>query len=323
MHTTRFALTFALAAGIAAAQQDSPGITVDLNGATLLHRSPVTYVQGSGPKTGTVAVEVTLDASGNVNDARILSGPDELRRPVLQSVLAWHFASATAGAQRQVTVSFKAPMTVEERVTGAVAQERAAQARELVRQAEAKFGPRTLQSVEVLGLEAAQRDDLLARLPVRAGSSLNSDVMEQVTRAVREFDEHMVVSTSLAGADGVLKMVIGSPEARMKPRALPPTGDTAGRISVGGNVQQAKLISQPRPVYPPAAKEARIQGVVKLQAVIGKDGAVQQLEVLSGHPLLVQSSLEAVQQWTYQRTLLNGAPVEVTTQIDVNYTLSQ
>ena len=98
---------------------------------------------------------------------------------------------------------------------------------------------------------------------------------------------------------------------------------SAQRIKVGGNVQQSKLISQVRPVYPVEAKQARIQGVVKLSAVIGKDGTVQQLEVISGHPLFVPSSLEAVKQWVYDRTLLNGAPVEVMTQIDVNYMLSQ
>lgn len=95
------------------------------------------------------------------------------------------------------------------------------------------------------------------------------------------------------------------------------------RIRVGGNVQQARLIYQPKPYYPAAAKEVRIQGVVKLSAVIDKDGAIQQLEVISGHPLLVQSALAAVKDWVYEKTLLNGEPVEVATQIDVNYTLSQ
>jgi protein TonB len=88
-------------------------------------------------------------------------------------------------------------------------------------------------------------------------------------------------------------------------------------------VQQTKLVSMSRPVYPPEAKAARIQGVVKLNATIAKDGTIQHLEVISGHPLLAQSALEAVKQWVYQPTLLNGQPVEVITDIDVNYTLSQ
>jgi protein TonB len=62
---------------------------------------------------------------------------------------------------------------------------------------------------------------------------------------------------------------------------------------------------------------------VHLSAVIGKDGTIQNLEVIDGHPLLVQSALDAVRQWVYKPTLLNGQPVEVVTQIDVNFTLAQ
>ena len=78
-------------------------------------------------------------------------------------------------------------------------------------------------------------------------------------------------------------------------------------------MQQAKLIRQPKPVYPPLAKQARISGVVHLTAVIAKDGTIQDLKVISGHPLLVQAAMEAVKQWVYQPTLLNGEPVEVVT----------
>jgi protein TonB len=83
------------------------------------------------------------------------------------------------------------------------------------------------------------------------------------------------------------------------------------------------LIRQPHPVYPPLAKQDHIQGTVKLSATISKDGTIQKLEVINGHPLLVPAALEAVKQWVYQPTLLNGEPVEVITQIDVNFTLSQ
>jgi len=98
---------------------------------------------------------------------------------------------------------------------------------------------------------------------------------------------------------------------------------TPQRIRVGGNVQQAKLLKQPKPIYPPLAKQARIQGVVRFTAIIGKDGTIQNLQLVTGHPLLVPSAQEAVKQWVYQPTLLNGEPVEVITQIDVNFTLSQ
>ena len=77
-----------------------------------------------------------------------------------------------------------------------------------------------------------------------------------------------------------------------------------------------------RPQYPPLARQARIQGTVKLSAVISKDGSIQKLEVMSGHPLLVPAALAAVKQWRYKPTLLNGEAVEVLTNIDVNFTLS-
>ena len=105
------------------------------------------------------------------------------------------------------------------------------------------------------------------------------------------------------------------------PPPLPPK-EAPKRIRVGGQVQQARLISQPRPIYPALAKQARIQGTVQLQAVIAKDGSVLQLDILSGHPLLLQSAMDAVRQWRYHPVLLNGEPVEVVTTIAVIFTLS-
>ena len=126
---------------------------------------------------------------------------------------------------------------------------------------------------------------------------------------------------------GVLGGIIGSVPSAAPPPPPPPKIEkkevVPQRIKVGGNVQQAMLIAQPRPIYPPLAKQARIQGVVELNAIIGKDGTVQNLTVAKGHPLLVQAALDAVRQWRYKPTLLNGEPVEVQTTIDVNFTLSQ
>jgi protein TonB len=128
---------------------------------------------------------------------------------------------------------------------------------------------------------------------------------------------------------GVIGGIIGSVPTAAPPPPPPPVKKeepkpvAPQRIRVGGNVQQAMLIRQPKPVYPPLAKQARIQGTVRLNAIIGRDGTIQNLQVASGHPLLVPSALEAVKQWVYKPTLLNGEPVEVITQIDVNFTLSQ
>jgi TonB family protein len=97
------------------------------------------------------------------------------------------------------------------------------------------------------------------------------------------------------------------------------------RIRVGGNVQAAKLIYKQQPVYPPQMKEAGITGTVVLQAVIGKEGDILNLEVLSPevHPDLISAAVDAVKNWKYEPTKLNGENVEVVTMINVNFTLSR
>jgi len=125
---------------------------------------------------------------------------------------------------------------------------------------------------------------------------------------------------------GVLGGVIGgvmSSVTAAPPPPPPPKAATPKRIRVGGQVESARLIFQPKPEYPPLAKMARIQGTVRLEAIISKDGTIQDLKVVSGHPLLVKAALEAVQRWRYQPTLLNGEPVEVVTEVDVNFTLAE
>lgn len=110
----------------------------------------------------------------------------------------------------------------------------------------------------------------------------------------------------------------------MGPAAAPPkpTAPAPVRIKQGGEVTAASIITQTHPVYPPLARQARIQGTVLLHAIIDKDGQVSKLEVVSGHPLLVQSALDAVKQWRYKPTQLNGNPVEVDTTIQVTFTMN-
>jgi protein TonB len=116
---------------------------------------------------------------------------------------------------------------------------------------------------------------------------------------------------------GVLGGVIGGAGG-----GPPPPKPTQSRIKQGGAVTAASLINRVQPVYPPLARQTRVSGTVRLHAIISKDGSVQQLEVLQGHPLLVQAALDAVRQWRYRPTLLNGEPVEVDTTIDVIFSLN-
>jgi periplasmic protein TonB len=105
------------------------------------------------------------------------------------------------------------------------------------------------------------------------------------------------------------------------PMAVPKVA-TPTRIRVSQGVTAGLVIKRVNPVYPPLARTARVQGSVLLAAVIGKDGTIQNLHVVSGHPLLTQAALDAVRQWRYKPYILNGEPVEVDTQVTVNFTLS-
>jgi TonB family protein len=314
---------------LAAAPQvvnDAPGISVDLGGAAVLHRAPVAYPDGARRKRvqGAVMVEVTFDAGGGVADARVLSGPEELRNAALQSVLQWHFAHEAAGNKRQVTISFQLPESQAQPAPAAVAGVRTAVPRKGNAELD-KFFTRTLKGINVIGLSEEARNELLARLPVRAGTVMTRENQFAALKAVDDFDEHLTVQfTPFGGSDTDVLMTVVAPIPGMN-QAQPRTAelDAPGAIRVGGNIQSTKLIQKTRPMYPPEAKAARIQGVVKLMALIAKDGTIKRLEVISGHPLLVPSALDAVKSWVYETTLLNGEPVEVQTQIDVNYTLSQ
>jgi protein TonB len=98
-----------------------------------------------------------------------------------------------------------------------------------------------------------------------------------------------------------------------------PPGKEPNRVRQGGAVQEAKIVRRVIPAYPPLARQARVQGVVKLMGIIARDGTIQHLQVLSGHPLLVPAAVAAVRQWLYRPTYLNGDPVEVQAPIDVNF----
>jgi periplasmic protein TonB len=93
------------------------------------------------------------------------------------------------------------------------------------------------------------------------------------------------------------------------------------RIRVASQVAEANLIHDVPPQYPPEAGRDRIEGTVVLLAVIGSDGSVTDVQVMSGLPILAQAAIEAVKQWRYKPYLLNGVPVEIDSRITINFTL--
>ena len=115
---------------------------------------------------------------------------------------------------------------------------------------------------------------------------------------------------------GVMGSIISSGSA------IVPKIATPQRVRVSAGVTSGLKVKDVKPVYPPLARQARIQGTVVLHAVISKDGSITGLNLVSGHPMLAPAAIDAVKQWRYKPYLLNGEPVEVDTEVMVNFTLS-
>jgi periplasmic protein TonB len=263
---------------------------------------------------GNVVVEVSVNESGTVNDARVLSGPEELRSAALQSVLQWHFANdAHAALKTQTTITFD------------LAAQRSAPGKGSRVPPPPPPPPPSSQTVE--RILYAVPDDLKqkieSRITLREGDQLSGNTVADLHNTIASIDEHlrMVIQTPMnAKGANVIFMLDTQADAAAEPQGAPTTQPRV--IRVGGTVQAFNLIDKVPPVYPQDAKMARIQGVVRFTATIDKTGHVTSLQLISGHPLLVNAARDAVAQWVYKPTLLNGNPVDVTTQIDVNFTLA-
>ena len=280
-------------------ENDSSNITVHSGPLPLLHRAAVQYPKNALAKhiEGTVALELTLSETGTVTDARVLSGPEELRGAALQSVLEWHFAS-DAQPKTQVSIDFKLP--VAEAMPGTLMAPPEDQAR-----------------LDRLFIQAPDsiKQKLEGHLPLREGDRITQSALNDLSAALKDVDEHLRV-TIHPNADKTGSMIFIALNS-------PGPGEAPKRIRVGGNVEAANIVQKVTPIYPAEAKANRVQGSVRFTVIIGKDGRVQNLTLVSGDPVLAQAAKDAVQQWVYKPTLLNGDPVEVMTQVDVNFTLSQ
>ena len=309
----------------------APAQIVRSGGDNLLHRSAIEYPAAARERgiQGTVIVRATLDEKGNVADAQIVSGPEILRRAALKSVLDWHY-SRTSGAPSTVDVAidFQLPPQGEQR-DRKILQEKADLDRQMLRKIEEdrakieRFGSATIARIEFgAGVPHAVQEAVKSRLTVQVGDQFRPEIMGQVKQSIQEVDEHLTLGMNMREKDGNKEatLYLSYPNAA---EPVGPAGASPARLRVGGNVQQEMLISKAPIKYPVEAKQARIQGTVRFSALIGKDGTVKSLEVVNGHPLLVAAAEDGVKQWVYKPTLLNGQPVEVSTMIDVNFSLSQ
>ncbi len=329
---------------------DAAGVSVDTQGTHLMHRAPVAYprdAQMAGIE-GIVLAQVKLDANGNVSDESILGGPEQLRKPVLESLLTWHFTKDAADSTRQIVVTFRMPdpsasapprvvMAPNGGAAGGVVSETPNVRRDAVvggilgsvpsaaPAAASSDGKRIIRQISVTGLDLPT-EEVLAKLPLHVNDEWRPELMPAFNEALHQIDEHLYVAATQIAPNGII-MRISAPGGMAPPPPPPPPATQAltapSMIPVGSRVMNAKLTSHEDPVYPLIAKQAQISGTVALTALIGPDGHIQQLTVVSGHPLLRQAAIDAVKTWVYSPTLLNGNPVSVSTTIDVTFTLSQ
>jgi TonB family protein len=165
-----------------------------------------------------------------------------------------------------------------------------------------------------------QYDDAMAymNLLIRERADLR-DTAEEWKRDVALADEWVTKALATKKAKAERRSANGVLSDRPPPSRTDSV--TPQRIRVSGDVVQQQRLRDVPPVYPELAKQARIEGVVRLAVVIDKQGRVSDIKVVSGHPLLIPAALEAVKQWEYNPTLLNGQPVEVFTEVSVPFVL--
>jgi protein TonB len=177
-----------------------------------------------------------------------------------------------------------------------------------------------------------------AAAPVHVVKQIQTDIVNgelrtptKIPQKVQMIKEDEAPPPSMATAGVVGGVPGGVPGGQMggiiggivssTPMAVPKVA-TPQRVRVSSGVSTGLLVRKVNPNYPPLARQARIQGTVILQAEISKSGDIQNLRLISGHPMLAPAAIEAVKQWKYKPYLLNGEPVEVETTVQVNFTLA-
>jgi TonB family protein len=297
---------------------DAPGVTVT-PGAPLIHRAPVRTPPGSS--AGTVIVDATLDSKGEVTDTRVVSGPVELRRTAIESVLQWHYSPGPAQAQASITfpaapqgpaarAEFTAPPPPPPPPPGGNFR------------ALANDTPGTLKSVEFIGIGPDAERELRSRVTIPLGTVVMRADLMRITEAVQAYDSHLTARMTINTSNEWTVQVMPLAQAMPPAPPPPPVGVVGGPQKIGGPVMMAKLISRVDPQYSEEARQAKFQGTVVISAIIDENGVPGNLAVVKPLGLgLDENALAAVSQWRFSPTRLNNVPVPVQTQIEVNFRL--
>jgi TonB family protein len=324
------------------AVNDAAGVAVNMNGSQLMHRTPVAYPPEALDKgvEGTVVVQVKLDANGEVSDATVLSGPDELRKAVLQSVLSWHFDRSAALTTRTVNIDFVKPsatapggLVIPPQVVTPFLPGRqfavGGRGGSGGMMAPSRAAPAKLDRIVMSGLSDTARAQLLASLPVHEGDEWNGQVLAAVREAVNQFDSHLTVS-AMRAANGALTLQIGVLNSGSAAAVgigfgaagaitPPPTDLPSGVYTVGNGTSAPSVVSKIDPVFP-AGAPAGFAGSVMLSIVVGTDGRAEDIRVVKSLGAdFDANAISALEQWIFRPGMNRGVPVNVRAQVEINF----
>jgi TonB family protein len=159
-------------------------------------------------------------------------------------------------------------------------------------------------------------------VPGRQGDRVTPDLITGVQNALRAIDSHLVAQWMVSSVTAPGEVVLRITLTNLLPiPPQPPLRSTFARAAFRLPATQGRIRSSVPPVYPEAARQARLQGSVRFNILIQKDGTVGDMTLVSGHPLLVEPAQSALKQWVFEPILLNGQPVDAQTQFDVHFAL--
>jgi TonB family protein len=329
---------------------DPPGITVNTGG-NVLRRGSIAYPAEARQKRieGTVFVEAALDSNGNVVDAHVISGPDELRKAVLQSVLQWRYAAESTPSRTVVSrtvvvnVDFRLPTESETKLLGVVAAPPVRAGTGQQSNSPAALGPAAngaITNIDIGDIAEPLRTELRQRLQKFQGQPFTPAVDNELQQIIRNGPPESrprvaynlvngkvsiqifpgappTVVSSVATANGAETVFAPPPPPPPPPPSTPVSAND--RIRVSPEVLSANLTEKVAPEYPPLARAARVTGVVIIEIVVGTDGHVSAARIISGHPLLQGAAMDAIRQWVFSPFIQNGQPTEVVSAVTLNF----
>ena len=354
-----FLLTFCISQA-ASQEPDSGAVNVDPKamGGSLLRRVQPVYppLARQARIQGTVILSALINKSGDIADLQLVSGHPMLAPAAIAAVRQWKYQPYLVnGEPVLVKTTIQVNFTLSESPAGTMASIPGTNPRLRIR--EGTMRALRIQTIDPiyppLALQTHVQGTVLLTVVVNSSGDVDGvaqisghpTLVEAATEAVKQWKyKPYLLNGEAVEVQSTVRLnfaLSGDDDARGSVTDAPVEASTGGdvigviapapapgspmpkRVRVSSGVEQGLLLTKVQPEYPADAREARIQGVVILQATIDNEGNIAQLELISGHPMLAPAAIEAVKQWKYRPYLLNGDPVQVETQIQVNFTLSE